>query len=227
MDLKVQKREYTGRAAKKLREEGFIPAELYGRGIDNVHIAIERTTFHRVYSEAGESTILNITVEDETRPVLIYDVQNDPITGDYMHVDLYQVRMDETIETEVPLVFSGESPAAKEEGGIVVESLRSLPIEALPANLPHEIEVDISSLVELDSTIYVRDLDLPEGVEPTIGDDTAVVSVVTPKEEEEEEVEEMAIEDIAVEGEEERAERAAAAEEGGEGEAAEVAKEEE
>lgn len=205
IDLPVQKREKLGKSARGFRKKGLIPAELYGHNVENIHLAVPSLDFKRVYKEAGENTILSLDIGGEKRPALIYNVQRDPITEEYRHIDFYQVRMDEAIETEVPLVFVGEAPAVKAFGGILVKALQTLPIEALPADLPHQIEVNISSLAELDLTLYVKDIALPKGVVVTIGLETAVVSVVTPKEEVEEVP--VSVEDIKVETELKKAER--------------------
>lgn len=207
MELHVTERVKLGRAAQKLRKEGMVLAELYGHGIDNVHLSIKRNDFASVYKKAGESSIINLVLGTERRPVLIQSVELDPITNVFSHVDFYQVRMDETIRTEVPLVFVGESPAVKSSGGILVRTLQTLPIESLPKDLPHEINIDISRLTELDSALYVRDIALPKGVKAMISTETAIVSVVAPKAEEETPATEMSVDSIKVESEEKKEQR--------------------
>ena len=168
--------------SRKLKEkkEGKIPAILYGRGIDNETLWVDNKEFLKVYRKAGESTLVNLSLADDgERAVLIHDIQVHPITGNVIHVDFYQVKMDEKIETDIELVFNGIAPAVKELGGTFVKSLDKLPIRALPGDLVGHIDVDISSLVTFEDHIYVKDLNIPEGIEPLVEEDT-VVALVTP-----------------------------------------------
>ncbi|OHB21897.1 MAG: hypothetical protein A2939_01350 [Parcubacteria group bacterium RIFCSPLOWO2_01_FULL_48_18] len=215
MELQAQTREKFGKAVSLLLKTGLIPAELYGRGLENLHLAVKKEDFAAVYRQAGENTIVNLKIGAETKPTLIYNVQRDPISDSYRHIDFYQVRMDETIKTEVPLVFIGESSAVKSLGGVLVKTMKALPIESLPGDLPREIGVDLAALKELDSTFYVKDLELPKGVKPTVGPETAVVSVVAPATEEEiKPTEEVTVESVKVETEEKKAQRETAKKEG-------------
>lgn len=207
MDLQVLERTAMGRGVAKLRKEDMIPAELYGHGTPNMHLAIKRGDFNNVYKKAGESSIINLVIGTTRYPVLIQSVQLDPITNAFSHVDFYQVRMDEVIHAEVPLVIVGESSAVKSLGGILVRTLQVLPIESLPNDLPHEISVDISRLTELDSMLYLRDVPLPKGVKATISNETVVVSVMAPKAEEEAPAAEPSIESVKVESEEKKEQR--------------------
>ena len=95
MELTAQKRELTGKKVSAMRAEGFVPAELYGRGLQNVHLNVSSKEFKKVFQEAGESSVVTLSVDSEKLPVLIYDVQYHPVSGDVAHVDFYQVRMDE------------------------------------------------------------------------------------------------------------------------------------
>lgn len=210
MDLQVSERTALGRKVRQLRNEGMIPAELYGHGIANMHLAVGKNDFVNIYKKAGESSIINLVIGKERCPVLIQSVQLDPNTSMFSHVDFYQVRMDEVIRAEVPIVFIGESAAVKSLGGILVRTLQGLPVESLPGDLPHEIEVDISRLAELDSALYVKDITLPKGVKAMIAEGTAVVSVAAPKAEEEVAAPEVTVDSVKVESEEKKEQRDAA-----------------
>jgi large subunit ribosomal protein L25 len=164
----------------KEKRDGKIPAILYGKGIENKTLWVDAKDFIKVYREVGESTLLDLSVEkDGKQSVLIHDIQTHPLTGEIIHIDFYQVKMDEKIETDIELVFVGVAPAVKELGGTFVKSLDKLPIRALPGDLVGQIEVDISGLATFDDHIYVKDLNIPEGIEPLIEEDT-VVALVTP-----------------------------------------------
>jgi large subunit ribosomal protein L25 len=187
MNLEVQIRNEKGRRVKDLRRQGLIPAELYGKGIENMHLAVKSKDFKNVFKEAGESSIINIVIFDKNKkeeiPVLIHDIQKDYLTDDIIHIDFYRVRMDEKIRTHIPLEFVGESPAVKNYGGILNKSMLEIEIEALPKDLPHNISVDISQIKELDQSIYVKDLSIPKNVKILVDPETVIATVSLPKEE--------------------------------------------
>ncbi|MCS6789074.1 MAG: 50S ribosomal protein L25 [Patescibacteria group bacterium] len=210
MDLKVQIRKNLGKKVKNLRNQGLIPAELYGHNISNMHLVVNFKDFNNVYRQAGESSIINLVIEDDKSknniPVLIHDIQRDYLNGNILHIDFYQIKMDEKIRTYVPLKFVGESPAVKNYGGILNKSMLEIEIEALPKDLPHEVEVDVSNLKELGQSIYVRDLKLPKGVRILIDLDNPVATVIAQKEEEAI-TEPIDISSVKVESEEKKLER--------------------
>lgn len=168
-----------------MRKQGLIPAELYGRGISNEHIAVPVKEFVKVLKSAGENTVINVMIDGKPRPALIYEVDKDPLTGAFLNVDFYQVRMDEQIQTEVPVVFIGDAPAVKEFGGILIKAMQEIKVEALPMNLPRQIDVSLAGLDALNKSIYVRDLKQIEGVKFLVGPDTVIVTVKEPTVEEE------------------------------------------
>jgi large subunit ribosomal protein L25 len=143
--------------------------------------------FFDTYNEAGGSTLVNVSVEGESKkyPALIYDIQFHPISGRYNHVDLYAVKMGEKLETEIEINFTGEAPAVKEQGGTLVKSLDAIGVKCLPKDLISEIKVDISSLKDFDDCIYVKDLNIPKELEVMIDEDTTVASVARPRSDEE------------------------------------------
>ncbi len=187
--LEAKKREISGKAVKKLRKQGIMPAILYGHGINPVPVQVPREQFLKIFRKAGENTIFKLVIRDEkledVRDVLIHDVEFDPLDGLPIHADFYQVRLDEKVTVSVPLVFIGESPAVKNEGGILVKALQELEIEALPKDIPEEIKVDISKLLTFEDAIYVKDLDIPSGVKVLVLPDVVVALVQPPRSEEE------------------------------------------
>ncbi len=183
--LKAEARQALGKKAHSLRKKGFLPAVLYGEKIESKPIAIVLRDFEKAYVSAGESSLITLEYEENKHPVLIHGVAYDPVQGNPIHADFYAVRMDKEIRTKVPLVFAGESPAVKNEGGILVKAVQELEVEALPANLPHELSVDISLLAALESQLTVKDISSPSGVR-ILADPGEVVAVVeAPRTEEE------------------------------------------
>jgi len=209
MDLAVKTREIVNKP-KALRKLGLIPAELYGRGTKNEHITVEAKVFSKALKEAGESTVLNLMLGTKKVPALIYDIQRDSTQGHIVHIDFYQVRMDEKIKAKVAIEFTGESPAVKEQDGIVNTSMKEIEVEALPGDLPHHLVVDLSALKELNQTIHAKDIVLPKGVQITVDLEAAVASVTEKMKEEEliAPTEPVDVSTVKVESEEKAAERA-------------------
>jgi len=217
MDLSVQTREKFGKATKALRREGFIPAELYGHGMENEHLSVPVKDFMKAFKEAGTSAILYLCIgngprsdRQERKPAIIHDFTYDPITGTIAHVDFYAVRMDEMITAKIPLEFVNESPAVKEKEAIINKSMLEIEVEALPQDLPRAFKIDLSLLDDLDKSIYVRDIAVPKGVKILIEGDTAIATATPPVAEEK--IEAAAPVDVSavkVEGEEKKAEREA------------------
>jgi len=213
MELAVQKREKLGRGVKDLRATGLVPAELYGRGLENLHLSIPKKEFKKVFKEAGENTVVTVVLDGKKHPALIQAVSYDPLTDDIQNVDLYQVRMDEKLKVGVPLEFVGVAPAVKEKNGLLVKSLQELEVEALPADIPHDIQVDLSGLMDIGQSIYVRDLSVPANVRVLVDQETVVATMTAKVTEEEELAMQQAagagVEAVKVESEEKKAEREA------------------
>ncbi|MEK7640089.1 MAG: 50S ribosomal protein L25 [Patescibacteria group bacterium] len=169
-----------------LRKVDMIPAVVYGHGITNENVAIPRPLFEKAYLTAGESTLITLDVTGK-KPVqvLIQDVDRHPTTGAILHVDFYQVRMDEEITNDVPLAYTGESAAVKALGGILVKNHSTLKVKCLPADLPHEIIVDISVLVDFASRITVADINIPSKVQVLAKPEDIIAVVEPPRTEEE------------------------------------------
>ncbi len=204
MELIAQTRNIFGKPVSRLRKSGLIPAELYGHGINNIHLSLPKKEFSKAFKSAGENEIINLILEDKKIPVLIHDVQVDPISQNIIHVDLYQVKMTEKIIVNVPLEFTGEAPAVKEKGGILVKAMQDIKIEALPGNLPHSIKVDLSPLNEIGKSIYVSDLSLPSETKTPLDPQTVVATVIAKTEEVT--PSEVTVEEIPTEAEIKRAE---------------------
>lgn len=189
-----------------LRKEDLIPAELYGHGVTNLHLAVPTKDFLRVFKEAGESTVLTLVVNNERRPVLIFNVKTDPVKDTIIHADFYQVRLDEKLKAHVPVVLEGVATGVKEKGGILTHAMHEIEVEALPADLPHDIKVDISVLDDIGKSLHVKDLPLMKAVRYLADPDTVVASVSEKAAEEALAAGPAGVEEVKVEGEEKQAE---------------------
>lgn len=169
-----------------LRKSGEIPAVFYGAGQKTTSVAIPIVEFKKVWRDAGESSAVKVAVGTENIDVLIHEVQVDPVTDEPIHVDFLAIDMKKKISVDVPLVFEGISNAVKSGIGNLVKVLHEVKIEALPADLPHNLVVDISKLETLKDQVFVSDIKLPAGVVVIDNPADVVASVVEQVEEKEE-----------------------------------------
>lgn len=186
--LQADKREVTGRKVKNLRNEGLLPANIFGKKIDSVSIQIEKASFLDTFNKAGETGIIELSLGKETRPVLVHGIQVDPVSSDPIHVDFFQVNLKEKVTANVPLELVGESPADKQKLGTLVQQIDEIEVEALPADLPDKFEVDVSGLTEVDSSVTVGDIKTDSKVEILTDKELILVKVEALREEEEEPV---------------------------------------
>lgn len=223
--LKAEPREVSGKQVRRLRRDGHIPAILYGHGIKPQNLMVARGDLEKTFRKAGGSSVVTVQLPKGEQNVLIHEVQQDPRTGQLLHADLFQVRMDEKIKATVPLVIEGTSPAVREQGGVLLTNVSEIEVECLPKDLPHEIPVNIDSLENFDDSITVADLAMPQGVTVLSEPDANVAAVQPPKTEEELEAElaedttPVTADDVEVEGEGEEGEAAEGEAAEGEGEA--------
>jgi len=206
IDLPAQIRQ-TDLAPNALRRQGFIPAVVYGKGEDPMSLMITLNDFQKAYKIAGETTIINLQLpEGIPKMVLIKDVQISPDKGDYIHIDFYQIKAGEKLRVAIPLKFIGEAPVVKDFDGIIITNKNEIEVECLPQNLPHEIEVDLSKLENIDDTIFVKNLSVGKGVEVLDNPEESIVVAVPPTAEEIEPVVSEAEAVAAVEATEEKPE---------------------
>lgn len=180
-ELQTKKRD-----TKSSVPEGSIPAVFYGKTTESTPVSVNTLEFKKVFEKAGESTVVTIKGEDGDHDALIHDVQFDVVSGEPTHADFYVFEKGKKIEVEVPLEFEGKAPAVANLGGILVKVMHQLPVIAAPKDLPHNIKVDISLLIDLESVIHAKDLKLPEGVELGVDPEEVIASITEAKEEEEE-----------------------------------------
>lgn len=198
--LKASPRKITGRKVKQLRSGGLLPSNIYGKKVKSTSISVNLKDFEKVYSEAGETGLVELSLGTTKRPVLIHNVQKEPVTDLPIHVDFYQVNLKEKVQTTVPLEIKGEAPAEASGAGTVVQQIQEVEVEALPTDLPDEFIVDVSKLEEVDQAILVKDLKVGKGVKVITEPDQIIVKVEPPQKEEVVEPEPAPVEEV-VEGE--------------------------
>jgi large subunit ribosomal protein L25 len=209
LELTLDAREAHGKANKRLRRAGIVPGVVYGKGQDSTPVQVDGKTFETLYRAAGKTSVVKFRLPGASRATsgFIKSVQRNPLNGSAIHVDYLLVNLKQAMEVDVPLVFSGEAPAVEETGGTLLHNLSTIRVKALPTDIPHEVEVNVSTLVSLDVAIHVKDLSLNRDLVEVMTDgDTLVATVVPPRVEVEEEP--------IAEGEELEGEAAEAAAEG-------------
>ncbi len=204
--LIVETRSAVGkRVAKGLRREGRLPGVFYGKKIGNVPITVPARTMEDILAREGDGAILKVCLTEngqkEEFTAVIREVQRHPLSRRLLHVDFYQISMDDKLKAFVPLFLEGE-PIGIKEDGVLQQGLRELEVEALPAELPESFVVDISNL-NLGDHLTVADIPVPEGVEMLSEPETVIATVVAVRveEEEEEEEETVEVEETDIEGE--------------------------
>lgn len=183
--IKAKKRD-EGIKVDALRKSGEIPAVFYGAGKDTTPVSIGTVEFKKIWREAGESSTVKVEMADKNIDVLIHEVQVDPVTGEPIHVDFLAIDMNKKLRVNVPVVFEGISNAVKSGLGNLVKVLHEIEVEALPADLPHDLVVDISKLETLNDQVFVSDIKLPAGVVFVTNETEVVASIVEQVEEKEE-----------------------------------------
>lgn len=171
--------------AKEIRRKLRIPGVLYGHGAENQTLECDYQTFHKVFKKAGESTMVDLQIGGKSVPVLIHDISYDPVTSAYTHIDFFAPDMTKEVTANVPIRLVGESPCVKDEGGILIRNRDTLTVKCLPMNLPHDIEVDISTLAVFHDAILVSQVKVPSSVTLQDAEDDIVASVQPPRKEEE------------------------------------------
>ncbi len=183
LNAKVRKR--TGKSeVKEVRREGNVPAILYGKEIESVALSINpKELKEALKTESGINTLLELNFTDEgneyKRVSLLREVQMDPISSDPIHLDFQILEMDQKIVVEIPIELEGR-PAGVKEGGVLMENLREIEISCLPNNIPGSIKLDVTEM-NIGDSIFIKDLNLGEGIEALKEEDEVVVSVVQPR----------------------------------------------
>jgi large subunit ribosomal protein L25 len=179
IELAVANREVLGKRVRHLRRQGITPVHLFGHGIKSLALQCETDELERVLSRAGHTGLVSLKIghEKRSRSVVIREFDRDWRKGQLLHVDLYQVRMGEKIKLEVPIALVGEAPALEFKAHVLDHELETLNVECLPAKIPSSIEVDISSLIEADQAIRVKDVIVDKDVTILNDPDLVVVKI--------------------------------------------------
>jgi large subunit ribosomal protein L25 len=201
--LKAEKRTVLGKQVRKLRREGFLPANVYGKNLASVALQVKIADFEKIHKEVGETGLVDLEFDGKAKPVLIKNLQMNFQSHSPLHADFYQVNLKEKIKTMIPLVLVGEAQAVIDKAGMLQQNLSEVEVEALPEKLPENIEVPIEHLAAVGDGVTVADLKAPEDV-VVLSDETQTIvkiaELVAP--EPEPEAEEAAEgEEGAVEGE--------------------------
>lgn len=199
INLLVQARKETGRSkVKSLRTQGIIPGVVYGEGKKSQPIAVDRKTFLRILrSQKGENVIINLSIATDDKkskeiPVLIKEMQHNPVSDEIIHIDFNQISLTKEIRVKVPILAKGEPIGVKQDGGSLSHLLWDLEVECLPTEIPVNIEVDVSNLM-IGDAIHIKDLIVPKKVKVLHDPGLVVLSVAPP-------VKEVLPEEAAVEG---------------------------
>ncbi|MFQ5509419.1 MAG: 50S ribosomal protein L25 [Leptospirillia bacterium] len=192
ISIEASLRENSGKGvARKLRQEGRLPAVMYGVG-ESTPLSLNLREFtHMMQREGGNHALIELTITGgkkvETKGVIVRDAQVHPVTGELTHCDLYEVQKGHKVTVTVGVHIIGDTPAGVREQGILQHNMHEMELDCLPNAIPDSIEVDASAL-QIGESLHVRDLTLPEGVHPHVSEDATVVSVLAPKVVSEEEV---------------------------------------
>lgn len=162
--LNAQVRDTKTQKVKKLRQEGKIPGTVYGRSLKSASVVVDGKDFLKVYGDARETGLVELSLAGGVRPVLIHHVQKDPMYDSILHIEFHQVDLKEKVKAAVPLIFVGESPAVTQKLGVLLTVLSEVEVEALPTELPEKIEVDITTLTTVDQELVVSGLRIPSEV---------------------------------------------------------------
>ena len=166
IELACKTREVLGKKVAALRRQGITPVHLFGHGVDSQTLECDSVQLHQVLAKSGSTRLIDLKIDKVKHPkkVLVREVQRNAIRGDLLHVDFYQVRMEEKVRLEIPIVLVGEAPALKQKGNVLAHELTSLNIECLPDAIPNKIEVDLSILAKEGDAIHVSDIKVASGI---------------------------------------------------------------
>jgi large subunit ribosomal protein L25 len=195
IELQANNRDILGKGVRFLRRQGITPVHLFGHDLKSLALQCQTAKLERSLAEAGEIRLVTLKVRDEkkVRPVLVREVQRESLTSKLLHVDFYQVKMDEKVEVEIPIVLVGEAPALEAKGNRLLRELDTLTIECLPSKIPTSLEVNVGSLTEAGQAVRVKDIAVDSDITVLSGPEQVVVTVIAQPEEEEKVVAEEAL----------------------------------
>ena len=176
LTLRAEPRTVFGKKVGRLRREGLVPGVVYGPVIkDTIAVTVNARDFGKFYNRAGHATLFNLEWESQTQPVLIREVQIDPVRGDHLHIDFFAPNMNVKLRQTVPVVLHNHNTDAQ---GMLSQMLTEIEVEALPADLPHQLDVDISGLVEVGDQLKISDVVAPKGVTITSDPEESIAALL-------------------------------------------------
>jgi large subunit ribosomal protein L25 len=193
LKLKAKPRQVLGKKTRFLRNQGITPVHVFGNKLESLALECDTKELQHLIAKVGTTRLFSLVIdtkekEKEPRNVFIREIQRNAISGQLLHVDLYQVLKTQRIKMDVPIVLVGDSPATRKKGQVLTQPLTELNLEGLPDKLPPQVEVDISSLTDVDQALFVRDIKLDPEVTVFNEPDLTVVKVIMIREEEKVEV---------------------------------------
>lgn len=183
LELQAEPRTVLGKKVAALRRRGLTPANIYGHSLPSQAVQVPTLELSHLLRRAGHTHLIRLQVAGEGSPrmVLVRDISRKATNDQLLHIDFYQVRMNEKTTVEVPIVITGSAPAVEEGLGVLFQQVSLLPVDCLPQDIPDHIEVDISSLSGVHSLIHLRDIALPGSVTTTVDPDEVIVSISVDK----------------------------------------------
>jgi large subunit ribosomal protein L25 len=183
MQLKASIRPTNGKRSRQLHREGKLAAVVYGHDTKPTSLVLDRMEFQKVFIKSGRTHLVDLVVDgDRTEKVLVREIQTHPRRLGPIHVDFYQVNLEEKITVEVPVHLSGESAAVKRGDADILQPVHALRVECLPSDIPEAFEVDITPLEEIDAELRVADLKVPKGVTILLDPDELIIKIVHKRE---------------------------------------------
>jgi large subunit ribosomal protein L25 len=179
LKLKASKRTIVGKSTNSLRRQGITPIHVFGNGIESLPLQCDSNELKKLIAHEGATRLIDIIIEKEKTPrsVFIREIQRNALNGQLLHVDFYQVDKTEKMTAEIPIVFTGDSPAIRSKINMIEHLLTHIEIETYPDKMPPHIEVDISSLKEAGDAIYVKDMVFGKDISTTADPEQIVVKV--------------------------------------------------
>jgi len=156
LSISVEPRKTLGKKVKKLRNEGLLPANLFGKDFKSLAVQVDQKEFKKLFKQAGETGVVEVAVKDQNYPVLIHNVQKDPVTSKVIHADFHKVNLKEKITAHVPVKLIGESPVEKSGIGLILQTINEIEVESLPNDIPQQFEADVSKLEEIGQSIRCK-----------------------------------------------------------------------
>ena len=179
----VDLRTVTGKKVARLRREGLLPANIYGRGLPSLAVQLPYAQARDLMNAHGRNTLVQVQVagERESRPVVVRQVGQNPVTRALLHLDFYQVNLTRLMQAQIPVMLIGEAPAVARWSGVLVQLLDHVEVEALPQNLPEHLEVSVTGLTELEQHVLLSEVSPPPGVRVITDPESIVASIQRPR----------------------------------------------